>query len=88
MVRCVSALFYGTSNDSIIGDISLVLYESLLGFIPMFILEKFIKEHAGSTDQITGTAIDPKKHLKKRKTKQLLNSLQNSNEMGDIDIGG
>ena len=39
----VSALFYGTAGNSVIGDFSLILYESLLGFIPMFILEKCIK---------------------------------------------
>ena len=40
----VSALFYGSQSNSVIGDFSLVLYESLLGFIPMFVLVKCIKE--------------------------------------------
>ena len=44
----VSALFYGQAKDTTIGDFSLSLYESLLGFIPMFITSKCIKENKPS----------------------------------------
>ena len=41
----VAALFYGQVKHSNVGDMSLALYESLLGFIPVYILAKLVKEH-------------------------------------------
>ena len=35
----VSSLFYGSSTDTIVGEITLALYESLLGFIPIFCIK-------------------------------------------------
>lgn len=36
-------MFYGRAKQSVIGDFSLMLYESLLGFVPMVLLRGFIK---------------------------------------------
>ena len=38
----VSSVFYGSSNETIVGEITLALYESLLGFIPIFVLKRII----------------------------------------------
>ena len=38
-------MFFGKRKDSAIGDISLVLYESLLSLIPTYALQKFISKH-------------------------------------------
>ena len=40
-----SALFYGRAKNRAIGDVSLMMYESLLGFLPIFIIKRCIKRH-------------------------------------------
>ena len=42
---CIAALFFGRAKDTVIGDISLTLYESFLGFLPMYFLQKWITQH-------------------------------------------
>ena len=73
---CVSALFYGRRKESTIGDVSLMLYESLLGFIPMFVVQQLIKRHKpgingwelsneekGNTDDIGGSGGDDERAM-------------------------
>ena len=47
----VCALFYGRSKGNTVGDISLLFYESIMGFIPMFILEKLIKDRTPTSNE-------------------------------------
>ena len=50
---CVSALFFGRAKDTTIGDYSLSFYESILGFIPIFFIQTFIKRYKPGTDSQT-----------------------------------
>ena len=44
----VAAIFFGVSQDSTIGDLSLIFIESMLGFIPMKFIQDFMKQYTPS----------------------------------------
>ena len=57
----IAAVFYGSSNGTFIGDISLSFIESLLGFIPMFALKMLIVRRRPTTKEIKKYSIEKAK---------------------------
>ena len=54
----VTSLFYGIDKGSTIGDWSLSFYESMLGFIPLFLIEKCIRSRKPTPEEIDDMMIE------------------------------
>ena len=54
----IAALFFGRSKDTVIGDISLTFFESVLGFVPMFLIQRFITKYKPNMTRTNSTEIE------------------------------